>query len=903
MKAVRAHFRPEFVNRLDDTIIFNPLGREQAGAVVNIHLHSKVRRWLAEQGIDLERASAAVVDRLAELGFNPLYGGRPLARAVQRLVLDPLSQTLLAQSSDEDERVSRRRKVVLDMGGDEIVPRLETLPAEPVAERVPVRAAAAERWTALLAKPEAELGVDALESFLFGPPEQELPAEPRGVFRPMRKPVDGEAAERVAAGTDNPDLKDPSLDDATRRWTEQDGLAEAAAEAFRRWLSKAARCVKATNNVRPQPHEGVSYERRQGEGFTEYRVRGLPLTRAELLLNARIFENHYAQDSASEDQSWALADALLARGEYGRAELFEIKRLLNQVPGAEFGYWSDRQGLAFWLKLPTQKKGEPPAVTEPEAAPKPVDEQPAPEPTIARVSAADAEADAPSMYRYLTQDAPAAMRPVHELIEKLLGAADPIATFWGFRFARAALREKGFEPDGSSASDAARSLALGGTLPADLSKRFVDEVLAPYKRFRIFHRRHIAARWLTLPLVIATVGIVVASLTVGRHVLLHSYPTWVQFVGSVLGLAGLITVSVGGFNDDWLYDKADKAYDKTRARLHTSRVVSSILQPADRKRLAAHYERVLRGRWTANKREKYSFTDRSELRNAHWAAAQGLEDLRADLTPQRARSLAQWVMARAEKDPKKDSRADRLAPLMMLELLDDAQKSRALAAAVKHIQLDGSPASLRFLRLAKEGLLPAVHNEEVIQMMIRALSSTSLDDATIFALSESLAVLAKTQPANARLLIFEGAFGTRTQFNDRSENEKPVAFYAAMRELAPHAKAKDRIFDHLLTSERSKTDQLAWLLSLPELDAERRKQATDSLIALSESDPRQDPVWGAIATVSRLNIVPRERRVQILTSALRRLSVDARGEPTFAHYARAAEAVRLLAELEDVPAP
>ncbi len=94
LNTVRAHFRPEFLNRIDEVIVFRPLDREDLRQIVEIQLR-QVRERLAEQKISLEVTDAAR-DLLAELGFDPNFGARPLKRVIQRTVLDPLAMRLLA---------------------------------------------------------------------------------------------------------------------------------------------------------------------------------------------------------------------------------------------------------------------------------------------------------------------------------------------------------------------------------------------------------------------------------------------------------------------------------------------------------------------------------------------------------------------------------------------------------------------------------------------------------------------------------------------------------------------------------------------------------------------------------------------------------------------------------------
>ncbi len=92
-EVLRNHFRPEFLNRIDEVITFNPLGREQLKFIVEIQLASLKKR-LAERGIALELTDAAR-DIVAEEGYDPTYGARPLKRAIQRLIQDALAKRVL----------------------------------------------------------------------------------------------------------------------------------------------------------------------------------------------------------------------------------------------------------------------------------------------------------------------------------------------------------------------------------------------------------------------------------------------------------------------------------------------------------------------------------------------------------------------------------------------------------------------------------------------------------------------------------------------------------------------------------------------------------------------------------------------------------------------------------------
>ena len=96
MDVVGEHFRPEFVNRIDDIVVFHPLNEEQIREIVGIQLEY-LRRRLAERDMQLTLSDAAL-DQLAEVGYDPVYGARPLKRAIQQRVENPLAQEILSGS-------------------------------------------------------------------------------------------------------------------------------------------------------------------------------------------------------------------------------------------------------------------------------------------------------------------------------------------------------------------------------------------------------------------------------------------------------------------------------------------------------------------------------------------------------------------------------------------------------------------------------------------------------------------------------------------------------------------------------------------------------------------------------------------------------------------------------------
>src|SRR5437899_1823820 len=103
MDALRAAFRPEFINRIDEIVIFNPLGKEQLARIVGLLLKN-VERLLAERQITLEITPAATEVLLRE-GYDPAYGARPLRRTIQRLIQDPLAMQILEGTVLPGDRV------------------------------------------------------------------------------------------------------------------------------------------------------------------------------------------------------------------------------------------------------------------------------------------------------------------------------------------------------------------------------------------------------------------------------------------------------------------------------------------------------------------------------------------------------------------------------------------------------------------------------------------------------------------------------------------------------------------------------------------------------------------------------------------------------------------------------
>jgi ATP-dependent Clp protease ATP-binding subunit ClpB len=103
MGAVAEHFRPEFVNRIDESVVFHPLGAEHIRSIAEIQLRELSQR-LEERELKLE-ISDAVLEQLARIGFDPVYGARPLKRAIQQLVENPLAHAILEGEFSPGDKV------------------------------------------------------------------------------------------------------------------------------------------------------------------------------------------------------------------------------------------------------------------------------------------------------------------------------------------------------------------------------------------------------------------------------------------------------------------------------------------------------------------------------------------------------------------------------------------------------------------------------------------------------------------------------------------------------------------------------------------------------------------------------------------------------------------------------
>ena len=119
MEAVTKHFRPEFINRIDEIVVFHGLDHKQIRAITNTQI-ARLQKRLAEQGLQLEISSKAL-DYLAQMGFDPIYGARPLKRAIQQYLENPLAQDIL------QGKFAAKNKIIVDRDGDSLKFKLSNL--------------------------------------------------------------------------------------------------------------------------------------------------------------------------------------------------------------------------------------------------------------------------------------------------------------------------------------------------------------------------------------------------------------------------------------------------------------------------------------------------------------------------------------------------------------------------------------------------------------------------------------------------------------------------------------------------------------------------------------------------------------------------------------------------------
>lgn len=110
---LKTNIRPEFLNRIDEIIMFTPLSKKEIQQIVELQINA-VKRTLEKNGIELNITDKAV-DLLADEGYDPEFGARPVKRVIQREILNRLSKDILAGNVDKD------RSITIDASGDQFI--------------------------------------------------------------------------------------------------------------------------------------------------------------------------------------------------------------------------------------------------------------------------------------------------------------------------------------------------------------------------------------------------------------------------------------------------------------------------------------------------------------------------------------------------------------------------------------------------------------------------------------------------------------------------------------------------------------------------------------------------------------------------------------------------------------
>jgi ATP-dependent Clp protease ATP-binding subunit ClpB len=118
---LKRRMKPEFLNRLDDVVVFNPLGKEQVKEIVDILLR-KITKRLSEREIELTLTDR-VKEVIAEVGFDPIFGARPLKRALAEIIEDRLAELILEGKVKEGDRVefdADDSNIIIKVNGQEV---------------------------------------------------------------------------------------------------------------------------------------------------------------------------------------------------------------------------------------------------------------------------------------------------------------------------------------------------------------------------------------------------------------------------------------------------------------------------------------------------------------------------------------------------------------------------------------------------------------------------------------------------------------------------------------------------------------------------------------------------------------------------------------------------------------
>jgi ATP-dependent Clp protease ATP-binding subunit ClpA len=410
MALLRAQLKLEFINRIDKIVRFNNLTKDKTEVIVNIQL-DRVRKRLRAQDLEMV-VSPAAMSWLAEKGYDPVYGARPVKRLIESSVTDKIGEYLLAQRADGT--LVNGGLITIGVEGDALSFALKPNPP-PVVEMSPLpEGPLGAKLRGILEEALRTGGEEDLRKFeaLLFPERYEVVREGSlGAFEPdapaPKSGADSAAVPLTAAvGERDPGfskLRDLIAARTESRWDEP------RREAARAWLDAFSRLAKGLK-TNAAPSAAFATTADSGLAVLTITVPAEESQRQELL---RLARDHFSVPLADEAAARKRAAALKDAGKQADIALLEAKRLIESVPGARFGFKYESSGAwKFWLALPIDANSRDANPVEVKPGTPDAAELPASDQADAPLTPREARSSPGSMMRYL---APAAATPLGAL--------------------------------------------------------------------------------------------------------------------------------------------------------------------------------------------------------------------------------------------------------------------------------------------------------------------------------------------------------------------------------------------------------------------------------------------------------------------------------------------------------
>jgi ATP-dependent Clp protease ATP-binding subunit ClpC len=459
LEAIKARLRPEFVNRVDQIVVFNKLNESQAADIVRIR-GKEVRDRLSEQDLDLDLTDEAV-EWLAKNGFDPDFGARPLKRAVEKEVADALSPLVLEWKATG--RLVNGGKVRVAVADNKLTFALSPNPP-PSVEMTPLpEGAFGAKLRRIMEQAVKDAGATdpkAFEKLLF-PDRGDVTLEPMGAYRLVapNQPTWAEPSLKLPLKA-AADLKEPGLAEERKFLDDRmkGRIGDPAAEALDAWLEAFSAQAKSMPGLIGSPMLKTFLPSKDdaGEMILRFDLQA-GADAAALQKWARSARDHFQYELPDEAGVRRRAGELRDEGKQPDLALLEAKRLIEQVPGAEFGHTVSGNWWVFWLRLPVGAKPAPPPPPppppkveepKPEPAPAPAEAKPAPKPAappLETYTPLEARSSMSKMFLYLTQKAQGgSFEPVRKLVAELLASPSASVNLIGLHAARELLTTEGF---------------------------------------------------------------------------------------------------------------------------------------------------------------------------------------------------------------------------------------------------------------------------------------------------------------------------------------------------------------------------------------------------------------------------------------------------------------------------